>query len=87
MALADRLWQQSSSENEPLPRFVRLSFLQILNRPPADRELQASLQFLNSQADELATATGQENLPDPAGRSRQNLVHALMNHNDFVTVR
>ncbi len=87
VALADRLWQQASSENEPLPRFVRLSFLQILNRPPADRELQASLQFLNSQADELATATGQENLPDPAGRSRQNLVHALMNHNDFVTVR
>ena len=24
---------------------------------------------------------------DPAMRARENLVHVLMNHNDFVTVR
>ena len=68
-------------------RFVRLAFLQVLNREPREQELAASLSFLAQQATRLAPTDGTAATVDPAERSRENLIHALMNHNDFVTVR
>ena len=40
--------------------------------------------FLRS-TEVAAPAVGPSN--DPAQRARENLVHVLLNHNDFVTVR
>jgi len=68
--------------------FIHLAFLQILNRLPREAELTASREFLQQQTLRLTAANGgQTSESDPARRSRENLVHALMNHNDFVTVR
>jgi hypothetical protein len=70
---------------------VQLSFLQILNRYPTPQELQASVDFLQTQSKRLAevgqAAAGADSVSEPDTRARENLVHALMNHNDFVTVR
>lgn len=68
-------------------RFVQLAFLQVLNRAPNEAELAASLEFLEQQPERLRSALGADEAMDPAARSRANLIHALMNHNDFVTIR
>ena len=77
--------------------FVRKAFLQVLSRWATEAELQASLEFLREQMQELAAvkpaeqaaAAGAIPAPasDPAQRARESLIHALFNHNDFVTVR
>jgi hypothetical protein len=64
--------------------FVRAAFETVLSRPPRDAEASASAKFLARQRELLAAeAKG----TDPAPRARANLVLALFNHTDFVTVR
>ncbi|MBM4067927.1 MAG: DUF1553 domain-containing protein [Planctomycetes bacterium] len=58
-------------------------FLLILGRAGTDDELESCGEFLREQA-RLLCAAGAS---DPARRARIYLVHALLNHNDFVTVR
>jgi hypothetical protein len=76
--------------------FVRAAFEQVLSRPPREAEVIASVKFLESQralfeasAAELKADPKQPAGPstDPAQRARENLVLALFNHTDFVTVR
>jgi hypothetical protein len=77
--------------------FVTAAFEQVLGRPPTPAESQRCRQFLDTQAelfrrkrtltpfppgvDTLAPAS------DPVLHAREDLVHVLFNHNDFVTVR
>jgi hypothetical protein len=79
-------------------RFVERAFLTILCREPSEEELQTCLVFLTEQAAKLAdpqSLTAFSSGPaasvapssDPQQRARENLVHVLFNHNDFVTVR
>jgi hypothetical protein len=79
-------------------RFVADAFVRILCREPSDAELATCLEFLTQQADLLAdpksltafSAGPAASVPpssDSAQRARENLVHVLLNHNDFVTVR
>lgn len=98
--LAAGLWKESL-EKEPddsSAEFVRLAYLQVLSRPPAEKELALCLKFLDEQAKLLAdssklkTFIGGEKpriqpAGDPAQRARENLVQVLFNHNDFVTIR
>ena len=98
-ALATRLWDKMAAEistvNKTIKkggtrqktRFVTLAFLQVLNRAPGEAERVASLNFLEQQTRRITPVAGTESAFDPAVRARENLVHALMNHNDFVTVR
>jgi hypothetical protein len=76
--------------------FVTAAFEQVLGRPPRESEAAASAAFLTRQrelfvtsAAELKDAAKQPGGPsaDPATRARENLVLALFNHTDFVTVR
>jgi len=76
--------------------FVTAAFEQVLSRPPRAAEAAASAAFLARQrelfeanAAELKAAAKQPGGPsaDPAARARENLVLALFNHTDFVTVR
>ena len=76
-----------SAADDSVPRFVKLAFLQVLSREPRENELSASLGFLEQQAGRLTPTDGSTVSFDPGERSRENLIHALMNHNDFVTVR
>lgn len=86
--LEKRLWARVASSSEDFnSSFVRRAFLQVLNREPREAEVAASLTFLEQQAMRLTPADGTVTDINPVERSRENLIHALMNHHDFVTVR
>ena len=78
-------------------KFVQDSFARILSRPPSADEQTTCVAFLAEQAQRLAagnlspfTAGPAATVPpsaDPRQRARENLVHVLMNHNDFLTIR
>jgi hypothetical protein len=63
--------------------FVTAAFELILASTPTNDERQACLDALAEWRKVLA----EQMHPDPAGKSRADLVGALVNHNDFVTVR
>jgi hypothetical protein len=77
--------------------FTIAAFEQVLGRPPTAAEHAAALAFLDRQqhlyhdaakgapVDDTLTAAAPAS--DPALRARESLVHALFNHNDFVTIR
>ena len=79
-------------------KFVAEAFDGILNRPPSAAERSESLKFLVRQEALfqdpkklilVATGASGEIKPesDPHLRARENLVHVLLNHTDFVTIR
>jgi hypothetical protein len=78
--------------------FVAAAFEQVLGRPPSDPERLACEDYLVAQARRLADRAGLIPFADgppgpvapsaePRQRARENLVHVLINHNDFVTIR
>jgi hypothetical protein len=84
--------------DEAPKRFVADAFVRILCRQASEAELTTCLEFLKEQAALLSdpksltpfSAGPAASVPpssDPAQRARENLVHVLLNHNDFVTVR
>lgn len=94
--LSEEVGSQPGSEHDPL--FIDTAFQQILNRPPTpeeQRECEAFLaeqsrRFVDPQALTQFTAGAAVSVPpstDPRQRARENLVHVLLNHNDFLTVR
>lgn len=77
---------------------IREAFEIVLGRPCTEDELQACEEFLKAQSQLLRTPaklTKSENVvkaqfkpaSQAALRARENLIHSLINHNDFVTVR
>jgi hypothetical protein len=88
----------SPSDPATAPRFIALAFEQVLCRPPTPAEQAECEQFLADQARRFADpasltqfATGAAApvaaATDPHQRARENLVHVLFNHNDFLTIR
>lgn len=75
--LSRHLGQRLHDQNPGADYFTHKLFLTVLNRPPSDEELQTSLKFLASGAERKQTELS----------CRQSLVHALINHNDFVVAR
>jgi hypothetical protein len=75
--LSSRVGKGSDSE------FVAAAFELILATTPTAEELQACLEALA----EWRQALTEQKHSDPMGKSRIDLVGALVNHNDFVTVR
>ncbi len=74
--------------------FVRAAFEAVLARPATREEMEASVDFLMDQEkslterkERLTSSAGGKALTAPALRARENLVHVLFNHHDFVTVR
>ncbi|WP_435005533.1 DUF1553 domain-containing protein [Tundrisphaera lichenicola] len=63
--------------------FVRSAFLGVLCVEPTESETEAALEGL-ARLTEAAESAGQA---DPGTRARSGLIRALLNHNDFVTVR
>jgi hypothetical protein len=76
--IAARLGQQGSDAE-----FVRAAFETVLAGAPTAAE-QAECERALARLTDLAR---KHNHADPAGRARANLVHALLNHNDFITIR
>ena len=69
----------NSTDNE----FIRAAFLTILSVEPSSKELVLTAEGLTR----LTTAAKQKNRPNPEAHARTSLVQALLNHNDFVTIR
>ncbi len=74
--------------------FVTAAFEQVLTRTPTAAELSECTAFLKQQAQALqpgkaAPADPEGRLPaaDPVLRARENFIHVLMNHHEFVTIR
>jgi hypothetical protein len=78
--------------------FIQAAFETLLCRACTPLELHACQTFLVNQADLLSDPSRLEKLPgeqtgqtqaatDPMLRAQENLIHALLNHNDFVTIR
>jgi len=92
--LADRLWTESTtSPGQPhVGRFVDLAFEQILTRRPSAPERELAQRFLEKQEALLRQANwkpkeGAGALEvEVSSRARRDLVQALFNHHDFVTI-
>ncbi len=80
------------------PAFVNAAFLKVLDRPPTAGEASESAKYLTAQAElyrdpkKLTPFTNGVEVTlkpshDPNERARESLVHVLLNHNDFVTLR
>jgi hypothetical protein len=71
--------------------FVRAAFEQVLAREPTAAEAAASAAFLAKQAELFRTMkltpTPDGPSAEPTRRARENLLAALFNHTDFVTLR
>jgi hypothetical protein len=87
-----------SKSSADAPGFVTAAFEQLLTRPPTDAERATCEAFLKDQARRLSEPGKLEPFPagdpaavppspDPSQRARESLVHVLLNHNDFVTIR
>jgi hypothetical protein len=96
--LAAKLWEESSAVPDAVreAEFVRSAFEQVLSRLPTDAELQATLDYLAQQTRDISASTPETACTaatitplaaEPAQRARETLIHALFNHNDFVTIR
>jgi hypothetical protein len=98
--LAAALSQQAGAEPTPEANaaFILAAFEQVLSRQPTDAERAACEGFLADQARTFADpgkltpftagpAAAVKPSSSPHQRARENLVHVLFNHNDFVTIR
>ncbi len=63
--------------------FVGAVFQLLLGRKPDDAERRECETALMN----LEAAASKTKKPNPAQRARRGLVHALLNHNDFVSIR
>jgi len=97
--LAESLSQPLGDRDDEAARidFITAAFEQVLTRQPTDAETRACLDFLagnaqlvqGSELSAFAAGAMGKRPPssNPAQRARENLIHVLLNHNDFVTVR
>lgn len=63
--------------------FLEAAFLAVLARLPDASELAECGRFL----DEISSLAAREGDKEAGARARSRLVHALLNHNDFITIR
>jgi hypothetical protein len=96
--LARRLSDVVERQPESDRRFIESAFEQILSRRPSGDEQAKCEAFLAAQAARLSDTSrltvfegGKKSeispSSDPRQRARESLVHVLLNHNDFVTIR
>jgi hypothetical protein len=98
--LAKSLSAEVASEPDPdaQVKFITIAFEQVLSRPPSAAEMRECERFLAHQAQRFAdpkaltqfttgTPSAVPAAADPRQRARENLVHVLLNHNDFLTIR
>ena len=83
MALAMKKRIESSAPAMSDEEFVHTAFVMVLGFEPSRQEQDAVVEAM-SRIKELAARTNQN---DPSGLARSRCVHALFNHNDFVTIR
>jgi hypothetical protein len=96
--LHEMLAGKSATQGAGLERLIPAAFDIVLGRAPTAPELAASRQYLEEQAALYRKSTELTPFPaggspsvaaaaDPEGRAFESFLHALLNHNDFVTIR
>jgi hypothetical protein len=90
--LATKLWESTckATPDEPARNaaFITAAFEQVLSRPPSADEASTCARFLAKQSSVVKAAVATKTpAKDSDARAREDLIHALLNHNDFVTVR
>ncbi len=96
--LAGKLSKQVGAAEEHDGAFICAAHVAILNRVPSDVESRLMAEFLVEQRNTLDKPAGLKAFPgggeskvapskDHVQRARENLVHALFSHNEFVTIR
>jgi hypothetical protein len=98
--LAKRLSDEVGSADEPLrvAAFIHAAFETILSRPPKPEEVAACAKFLQENKELIRSGSKTAFSPaagpnvtapaaDPHLHARENLIHVLFSHNDFVTIR
>ena len=98
--LAGKLSNDAGEDDQAATRatFVTVAFETILNRPPTEAEVAVCQTFLERNTVTVGTANlavfsvgGEASQRAPATvaylRARENLIHVLFSHNDFVTIR
>jgi mono/diheme cytochrome c family protein len=85
MAMAEKIAGHIAAVNPSASdgEFIRTAFLTVLAAEPSGSEQTTLLESLGR----LTGAARRQGRPDPEARARTNLIHALLNHNDFVTAR
>jgi hypothetical protein len=83
--MADKIAQRiaAASPSQSDPEFVRAAFLIVLSVEPSSAEQTLVLESLG----QLKEAAKRKNRPNPDAFARTGLIHVLLNHNDFVTIR
>ncbi len=93
-----RLAKRLSAEVVDDSAFINLAYRVTLGRSAGDDESSACASFLRQQTELLASTSNLVKSDgaaktltpasdDPAQRARESLVHVLLNHNDFITLR
>jgi hypothetical protein len=91
--IAAMLTKRPANDNRT---FTVAAFERMLSRKPTEDELKECTAFLEKQTKRYQllglkpaapSANGQKPSTDPAQRARENLVHVLFNHHEFVTMR
>jgi len=92
--VAERILGRLGGESSPTAAFVGNAFADVLGRPPTAPEFTLSQKFLEREEERFRDpaksawqGSDAGSTPSPVLRARQDLVHALLNHNDFVTIR
>jgi hypothetical protein len=96
--LEDQITKRQGAAADGDPGFIDNAFEVVLNRAPTAPERSESQKFLREQQQlfqdatklspvETGTAAGIKPETNPHLRARENLVHVLLNHTDFVTIR
>ncbi|GIW92118.1 MAG: hypothetical protein KatS3mg110_0159 [Pirellulaceae bacterium] len=80
--LAERLWAECRTAENPEEQFLRRAFRSILTREPTAEELAVCRAWLNREA-----PNGQPDGDRLAAMRRAAVVRVLFNHNDFVAIR
>jgi hypothetical protein len=84
-SMAEKITQRimTANTNATDKDFIRAAFLTVLSAEPSEAEQATVIDAM----ERLTAAARSKNRPNPQLDVRTNLVHALLNHNDFVTIR
>ena len=85
MTMSEKIYKRiaTATPNVSDSEFIQAAFLTVLSVTPTDPELQLVLQSLEL----LKNAAKLKNRPNPDQSARVSIIHVLLNHNDFVTIR
>ena len=76
----------ASAGTEP-KGFAQAAFERVLSRPATEAELAECVAFLSRASSDAERASAAWQATESATSLRESLVHVLMNHHDFVTIR